>query len=259
MDGAGQRLKKTRESLGLKYRDVEEASNLIAARKNSDEYIINLSRLSDIENKGTVPTIFRLYSLCTIYRLDVAEVLDWYGVNLATQAADAGMISVSKTHILRFSTPSWAEVQIPISLEPGIDLKRTHLLSRLIQRWGKMPLSLLGNLNLKNLRYGFVGSDDWRMYPIIYPESLVLIDETQKKIMQSGWRNEHERPIYFLEHRSGYFIGWCSVVDKHLIVLAHPVSGQEPLVLLAAETDIVGQVTGVANHFELNRALPKSG
>ena len=182
MDGPGSRLKRTRENLGLKYRDVDEASNIIATRRKSDEYIINISRLSDIENKGTVPTIFRLYSLCTIYRVDMVEVLDWYGVSLSSQPADAKLISIAKTHLIGFSTPSWGEVQMPVSLEPGIDLRRTQILSRLIQRWGKLPISLLGNLDLKTLRYAFIGSEDWRMFPIIYPESLVLIDEAQKKI-----------------------------------------------------------------------------
>src|SRR5205814_10051316 len=71
MEEAGQKLKRARERLNLRYRDVEEASNQIAARHNNDEFVIALSRLSDIENKGTVPTIYRLYSLCTIYRLDI--------------------------------------------------------------------------------------------------------------------------------------------------------------------------------------------
>src|SRR6266581_6833518 len=80
MEEAGQKLKRTRERLNLRYRDVEEASNQIAARHNNDEFVIALSRLSDIENKGTVPTIYRLYSLCAIYRLDFDEVMNWYGV-----------------------------------------------------------------------------------------------------------------------------------------------------------------------------------
>jgi len=258
MSDPGQKLKRKRESLGLKYRDVEEASNLIATSKKSDEFIINLSRLSDIENKGTVPSIFRLYSLCTIYRVDLVEVLDWYGVTLSTQPADSRMVSISKTHAIGFPAPSWGDVQMPLSLEPGIDLTKTTLLSRMIQRWGKMSISLLGNLELKHLRYAFIGSEDWRMFPLIYPESLILIDETQKKIANSGWNSEYDRPIYFLEHRTGYFAGWCSVVEKTLVVLAHPASFSTPLVFAVDETDILGQVTGTANYFESGKRPPHS-
>jgi hypothetical protein len=39
-----------------------------------------LSRLADIENRDTVASIYRLYTLCAIYRLDFDEVLEWYGV-----------------------------------------------------------------------------------------------------------------------------------------------------------------------------------
>ena len=52
---AGLKLKKTRESLGLRYRQVEQASNLIAQRHRNLDYVVGLSRLADIENKGVVP------------------------------------------------------------------------------------------------------------------------------------------------------------------------------------------------------------
>src|SRR5215467_14316229 len=70
MEMPGGKLKRVRERLKLTYRDVEEASQQIARRRGNDEFVIALSRLADIENKGTVPTIYRLYTLCAIYRLD---------------------------------------------------------------------------------------------------------------------------------------------------------------------------------------------
>ena len=86
MEDAGEKLKRVRDRLGLTIRDVEEASRKIASRHHNDEFVIGLSRLSEIENKGTVPTIYRLYSLCSIYRLDLLEVLEWYGVNVGELA-----------------------------------------------------------------------------------------------------------------------------------------------------------------------------
>ena len=50
---AGQRLKKRREELNLRYRDVEEHSLQIASRRNNDEYAIAISRLADIESYVT--------------------------------------------------------------------------------------------------------------------------------------------------------------------------------------------------------------
>ena len=77
MERPGEKLKRVRERLNLTYRDVEQASRLVAARRSSDEFAIALSRLADIENKGTAPTIHRIYTLCVIYRLDYEEVLRW--------------------------------------------------------------------------------------------------------------------------------------------------------------------------------------
>src|SRR5277367_259190 len=88
MEEAGQKLKRIRERLRLKFRDVEEASARIAAANHNDEFTVALSRLADIENKGTMPSMYRLYSLCAIYRLDMSEVLGWYGVFLLTLSAD---------------------------------------------------------------------------------------------------------------------------------------------------------------------------
>ena len=89
MEDAGQKLKRVREGLNLRYRDVEEASLRIAEAHKNDEFAIALSRLADIENKGTVPSIYRLYTLSAIYRLDFLELLEWYDVNVGNLPADA--------------------------------------------------------------------------------------------------------------------------------------------------------------------------
>jgi transcriptional regulator with XRE-family HTH domain len=253
----GQRLKRIRERLNLRYRDVEEASIQIADRNKNDEFIMQLSRLSDIENKGTVPSIFRLYSLCTIYRLDFAEILEWYGVDLGRQPGDAISIAVDKTHLVGFSSGTSGEVQVPLALDPGLDPRRTSYLSRLIQKWGKLPLTLLNSLDIKNHRYAFIGSEDWTMYPLIQPGSLVLIDESLRKIVNSGWSNEFERPVYFLEHRAGFACSWCTLQDGQLVLQPHPASMSSPEVYRHPEDiEVIGQVTGIAMHLDPARRRP---
>ena len=247
MEEAGQKLKKKREELNLRYRDVEEASIQIAARRKNDEYIIALSRLADVENKGTIPSIYRLYSLCTIYKLDIMEVLDWYGVDVSLMASDSIHVEVTRTHLIGFQPNGHGEVQLPLALDPGIDLRRTTYLSRMIQRWGKLPIMLLNGMELKSHRYAYIGSEDWSMYPLIQPGSLVVIDETRRKIVNSGWSHESERPIYFLEHRQGYACGWCNLTDNQLVLQPHPASQCNPEIFgFPEEIDVIGQVTGVA-------------
>src|SRR5271170_7034325 len=204
MDEAGQKLKRIRERLRLKYRDIEEASSRIAAARQNDEFIVALSRLADIENKGTMPSMYRLYSLCAIYRLDLDEVLSWYGVVVDQLPSDASLIELPVTHMIGFSSRAQSEVHAPVALDPGIDLSKTEFLSRMIQRWGTLPLSLLKRADLRNFLYGLIGTEDWFMYPIISPGSLVVIDDSRRRIANTGWNNEFDRPIYFLEHRLGY-------------------------------------------------------
>jgi len=114
MEEAGQKLKRVRERLRLKFRDVEEASARIAARHGNDEYIVALSRLADIENKGTMPSVYRLYSLCAIYRLDMSEVLGWYGISLSALPADADVIQHARSHLVGFR-PEDGEMQVPLA------------------------------------------------------------------------------------------------------------------------------------------------
>src|SRR5579863_7400165 len=118
MEDAGQKLKRARERLDLRYRDVEEASLRISERHQNEEFIIALSRLSDIENKGTVPTIYRLYSLCVIYRLNLTEVMSWYGADPDLIPADAAAVPLAQTHAVGFSGDSPAEVHLPTAMDP---------------------------------------------------------------------------------------------------------------------------------------------
>jgi hypothetical protein len=136
---------------------------------------------------------------------------------------------------------------MPLSLDPGIDPGQTVFLSRFIQRWGKLPLMMLNRFNVKDLAYGYIGTNDWSMHPILPPGSLVVIDQTRRKILNSGWATEFDRPIYFLEHRDGYACSWCTLKDSHLMLHPHPSSQRDPEVYLyPKEIDIIGQVTFAA-------------
>lgn len=85
------------------------------------------------------------------------------------------------------------------------------------------------------------------MYPLLQPDSLVLIDDSQRKIVNTGWNNEFERPIYFFEHRNGYACSWCILTDKTLMLQPHPASMCSPEIFkYPEEIDLIGQVTGVA-------------
>jgi len=252
-DEAGQRLRKARERLGLKFREVEVASQKIAERHGNEEYSIGLSRLSEIENKGVLPSVFRLYSLSTIYRLDFRELLSWYGVDLNEQSSDAQLHELEQTHVLNFSPNGFGEIQAPLSLDPGVDLSKTTFLSRVISRWGPLPLHMLKSLDIKRKRYAVIGSEDWSMYPVLPPGSMLVINDSTK-IANSGWNDEWDRPIYFLEIREGHLCGWCHLDRDRLVVMSHPSSTEPPKVFLYPnEIEVLGQVVGVAMSLDSSR------
>ena len=254
MEGAGQKLRRVRERLNLRVRDVEQASLKIAEKYQNDEFAVLINRVSEIENRGLVPTLYKLYSLCAIYRLDLQQVLEWYGITLAALPADSAFAEVPRTHPVGFQANVEGEVLLPLSLDPGIDIHRTTYLSRMIQRWGKLPLMFLDGLDLKDHRYAFIGTEDWFMFPLLQPGSFVVIDETRRKVVNSGWTNEFDRPIYFLESRQGYACAWCSLNEDQLILQPHPASMCSPEVhAYPADIDVVGQVMGVAMRLDPGR------
>jgi transcriptional regulator with XRE-family HTH domain len=259
MEDPGQRLRRRREELNLRYRDVEDASKQIATRRNNNEYEIAISRLSDIETKGTIPSIYKVYSLSAIYRLDVHEVLEWYGVDFAQIPGDASGIEIDRTHALGFQTNGIGEITMPVAMDPGIDIKKTTYLSRAIQRWGKLPLMVLNGLELKNHRYAYVGMEDWFMYPLLQPGAFVMVDETRRKVTPGPWGSEFERPIYFLEYRGGFLCAWCAIENDQLFAIPHPASNHVPQVFsYPQEVDVIGQIVGVAMRLDPpRRARPR--
>jgi len=255
MERGGERLKRAREHLGLTYREVVKASQEIADRHGNAEFSIALSRLADIENKGTVPNIFRIYTLCAIYRLNLEDVLRWYGVPADALAGEALRVKLDRTHLTALNVGSG--VLIPDPAEAAVDWNRTTFLSEFVRRFGKMPLSFLNGLDVREYRYGLIGLEDWSMYPILHPGSVVAIDDRHRKIQSGGWSDEQERPIYFLESREGYLCGWCTQSGHRLIVQPHPASQQAAAVFeYPREVDVIGRVVGLAMLLQSKRRRP---
>ena len=106
---------------------------------------------------------------------------------------------------------------------------------------------LLSRHDLRSRLYGLIGTEDWSMFPIIPPGALVVIDESRRRIVPSGWKTEFERPIYFFEHRDGYACCWCSLRDDVLTLHPHPSSFREPESFKYPDAiEVLGQVTQVA-------------
>jgi len=246
MLAAGQRLRVLREQLGLTIRDVEAASERIAARHRNEDLAVSPSRLSDIETKGILPNIYRLYSLAVIYRRDFRELLGWYGIDLNETAADLVLSDPPKSHISEV-LDGVTEVDVPVRLDPGLDLRQTTNLGRMIERWGVVPVAHLARFSNTKYTYGYIGSEDFTMYPLLLPGSFIQVDQAANTVVEGTWRSEYERPIYFLELRDGYTACWCSLKGDYLVLQPHPLSPAPVRVLKQSqEVEVLGQVVGIA-------------
>jgi hypothetical protein len=247
VDHPGNRLRITREQLGFTMRDVETSSTRIAEKHKNEEYVVPVSRLCDIETKSVLPSMYRIYSLAVIYRLDVHDLLSWYGIDVLNLAKDHPLCDQPRnTHRIE-SVSTAKDAKVPVKLDPGFDLRKTANLGRMIEKWGVVPLGEMQKLSLDDYTYGYVGTNDYTMFPLLLPGSFIQVDESKNEVEEGVWRTEYERPIYFVETREGYICCWVSTKGDALILLPHPLSPMPVRMLRRQrEAEVIGQIVGVA-------------
>lgn len=253
---AGQSLRAARERLGLRMRDVETASERISHKYANDEYLIPISRLSDFETKDVIPSIYRIYSLAVIYRCGFSELLAWYGIDLHATVEDLTVSAPPKSHSSHVISTS-SLVQMPVRLDPSFDPRKTLNFGRMVEQWGMVPMAYLQQFSKVDFTYGYIGSEDFTMYPILPPGSFIQVDESRDKVAEGAWRSEYERPIYFVETREGHTCCWCTLGKESIILQPHPLSPVVPKVFrYPQEAEVVGQVVGVAMRLGEWRSVP---
>lgn len=247
MAGPGNKLRLVREKLGYKLRDVESRSELLEKKYGNEEYALHLGRLSEIETKDLVPSIYKLYSLAVIYRLEFTEILRWYGLDLARFYEDFQRLPApSRTQRTEAVVPELSS-RIPVKLDPSFDIRKTSNVGRMIEQWGTVPFSYIESLSGQDYTYGYIGTEDFTMYPLLMPGTFVQVDESKSEVVEGVWRSEYERPIYFVETRDGFLCSWCSVSGDHIVLQPHPLSPANVRIMdYPNEADVVGQVVGIA-------------
>src|SRR5215468_27567 len=239
----GLRLRKTREALGLTYRDVEQASYEIATKRGKQDFIVYISRLADIENHNVVPNLYKLYSLATIYHLSSLEISGWYEAPLTETFDDGAAFRAPLTHLYEF----------PKKLEPHVKGDEefhspcTKILSGVPAEIAHFPGAK--DAVTDRYRYGYIGLSDRRMTPILRPGSMVLVDTLRRTIEDAEWYSEYDRPLYFVETRGGYRCGWFLKHKSRLIMQPHTLSRCTPEAWRTPEeAEVLGKVVGVITY-----------
>jgi transcriptional regulator with XRE-family HTH domain len=259
---AGAKLKRIRVRLGLSVRDVERRSLLLVAERQNRDFSLSRAWITDIEKGRFAPGIFKTVSLSLIYQLTIAEIHALFGIQPGDITKERAIFLPPKTHLLTPPDESLADKATP-SESSEETLENTNLLSRLVDIWGDVPVPLLRRLDLRRSLYGYIGTTDRTMSPLLPPGTFVQIDAKQTHVGK-GWakkttaQSPYARPIYFLDIRTGYACGWCEIENGVLTLIPHPDSG-EPVRTFRypSEVDVVGRVTGIARQIgEETQALP---
>ena len=247
MGSAGERLRRLRVRLGITTREVEYISRKIADEEGEQEFVVSHARLVQIETGESTPSLYKLYTLSSIYGVNITELLSYY-VELERINHHHIKANLQNTHLIMAEAPDPQQrVNFPVRFDPGFSIDRTNLLSRMVEVWGEVPIALIQHLDIRKSCYGFIGLSDYTMYPLLRPGSLVQIDDRQKALPPGMSRTEFERPIYFIELRSGYICSWCELHRNRLVVVPHPLSPcRTQEFAYPTEAEIVGRVTAVA-------------
>ena len=245
---AGERLREIRNRIGVTTREVAQLSKRIADAEHNDEFLISNPYLTQVENKTRMPSVYKLFTLASVYGLTYTYLLSLYGVELTKIHRYHGQLPLRKTHLATLDASDGpTTIELPIRFDAGMNLNHTVLLSRMIETWGKVPLDLIKGFGLRHRLYGFVGLDDYMLYPLIRPGSFVEINPEVNKPRHPMARSEFDRPIYFIELQEGYACAWCEIVADNLVLHSHPLSPCETrIVRFPSEAKIIGEVTGVA-------------
>jgi len=239
----GLRLRQTREALGLTYRDVEQASCEIAVKRGRPDFILHISRLADIENRNVVPSLYKLYSLATIYHTSPVEISSWYEAPFVRTFEDGTAFRAPHTHLYEFQKNQLSPENHSSATSPectGLLAESSTLSSSFRQVNGAMP---------ERYRYGYIGLTDRRMAPILRPGSMVLVDTAIRKVEDADWSSEYDRPLYFVETRGGYRCGWFQKHKSRLIMQPHTLSRCAPEAWrMPEEAEILGKVVAVITY-----------
>jgi len=232
---AGQGLKTLRNRRNITVREVEQASRRIADVKRDKRFCISNGWLAQLENGGSEPSICKLFSLSVIYRANFLELAQLYNVDVDNKERYE---SVANPHLTQLISSNGNGQVLP-----EISVQQKPLATSLQTMTGRQPG--VAEDCAPHITYGHLGLADFTMYPMIRPGALLKIDTNQNKPVAVAWRNEYERPIYFIELRGGYACGWCQLQGNQLLIIPHHSSSASVRrFTYPREAEIVGRVVG---------------
>ena len=233
---AGQMLKALRNRRNITVREVEQASRRIADAKGDKGFCISNGWLAQLENGASKPSMSKLFSLSVIYRANFLDLARLYDLDVDEKEKYEPVANPSLTQLLSLQNGDGHLMSEIANVNEPLE---TDLLT------GAKANAVDGN-RAPQVIYGYLGLRDFTMYPMIRPGALLKIDTSQDKLSTVAWRNEYERPIFFIELRGAYACGWCELQSNQLLIIPHPSSPAASVrrFTYPREAEIVGRVVG---------------
>ena len=242
MTNPGDWLRGLRGELHLTRIAVERLTTDLANKAGNKAYRIRRGRLTDIEERGSVPNIFEVKSLSECYKVGYNAVLEAFGLvdgqTLPRESAQSGEPT---------KTLSFPGTDRPFSLtfQSNIRFDTTRLVTESPEELG-VPAVVRQRLDAGQFRLGIIGLADDTMDDLVPGGSVVVIDKTHNAVEMREWKTIQDRPIYFVWHEQGYSCSWCNVVRDTLFIIPYPTSRQPIMIFkMPRAATIIGRIVHI--------------
>jgi hypothetical protein len=242
MTNPGDWLRGLREELHLTRIAVERLTTALANKAGNKAYRIRRGRLTDIEERESVPNIFEVKSLSECYKVPYNAVIEAFGLGdgetLPRESAQSGEAAKSL---------SFPETDRPFSrtFQSNIRFDITRLVTESPEELG-VPAVVRQRLAAGQFRLGIIGLADDTMDDLVPGGSVVVIDKTHNSVEMREWKTIQDRPIYFVWHEQGYSCSWCNVVRDTLFIIPYPTSRQPIMIFkMPRAATIIGRIVHI--------------
>jgi len=253
---SGKWIRSLREERLVKPSDVERITRNISERKGNPDFYVSHSTLADIEN-GSIPSIYKLFSLSICLRISLHELLFPFGIDPAE--ASPSEIGCEADSLVQVAAPAEPGFRFQLNFDVNYSNRETNLLRLPAQDLQNLPSFFRATLDPVRYRYAVIGSEDDTMSDLLPSKSLVEIDTAQNKVEVLPWQTLRDRPVYLVWHTEGHTCCWCQVDGRELTVLPHPLSRQPVRRFrMPGQASVVGRVINAWLPFGLGQLQPRT-
>ena len=115
--------------------------------------------------------------------------------------------------------------------------------AKLLRIWSNIPLLLLLDLYWERGPFVLIGLQDYMMWPLLPPGSLLQLDSTMHAIDEGRW-SEFDRPIYLIECNARFYCCYAQKKGRTVLLISHPESPTGTIIRVPArDANVRGRLT----------------